>query len=268
MYFSLKVKNMQFLEMLLIIGLGLCMGSFVTMASYRFSLEGNKIKYLLFKRSHCIKCKNELGVRNLIPVFSWIFQKGKCSFCQSKISIRYPLIEIFCLLSFLLVYYSFGAIFDVKLIVMLLITTALIIATITDLEGYFIPDSVQIILFFLAVIYHLVAPDEHKISYYFLSFVLFVIFGLILHYGFLFFAKKDGIGMGDVKFFAIVGLLIGASYFAIFMFLSGVLGIVFGLVWQKITKDKIFPFAPALITSLMICLLVGKNSEIFNLLRL
>ena len=259
---------MQFLEALLIAVLGLCMGSFVTMASYRFALEGEKIKDLLFKRSHCVKCKNELGVKNLIPVFSWIFQKGKCSFCQNKISIRYPLIEIFSAVSFLLVYYFFGAVFNAKLIVILLITTALIIAIITDLEGYFIPDSVQIILFFLIVIYHLIAPDEHKVSYYFLSAFFFIIFGLILHYGFLFFTKKDGIGMGDVKFFAIVGLLIGVSYFAIFMFLSGVFGILFGLVWQKITKNKIFPFAPALIMSLILCLLAGENFEIVNLLRL
>jgi len=259
---------MQFLEILLILSLGLCMGSFVTMASYRFALEEEKIKNLLLKKSHCINCKNELRVKNLIPIFSWIFQKGKCSFCHNKISIRYPLIELFCLLSFLLVYYSFGAIFDAKLIIMLLITTFLTIAIITDLEGYFIPDSVQIILFVLIIIYHLAAPTEHKISYYFLSAFLFVIFGLILRYGFLFFAKKDGIGMGDVKFFAIAGGFIGIDHFAIFMLLSGMLGIVFGLLWQRVIGDKIFPFAPALISSLMICLLVGKNFEIFNLLRL
>ena len=93
---------MQFLEALLIVVLGLCMGSFVTMASYRFALEEEKIKDLLFKRSHCVKCKNELGVKNLIPVFSWMFQKGKGSFCQNKISIRYPLIEIFSAISFLI----------------------------------------------------------------------------------------------------------------------------------------------------------------------
>lgn len=259
---------MQFLEVLLVIGLGLCMGSFITMASYRFALDEEKIKDLIFKRSYCVKCNNKLGVKNLIPAFSWIFQKGKCSFCQSKISIRYPLIEVFSAISFLLVYYSFGAIFDIRLIVLLLITTFLIIAVITDLEGYFIPDSVQIILIFLIIIYHLIAPEQHKISYYFLSAFLYIIFGLILCYGFLFFAKKDGIGMGDVKFFAVVGLLIGVDYFAIFMFLSGILGILFGFIWQKITKNKIFPFAPALITALMICLLIGKKFEFFNLLRL
>ena len=128
---------------------------------------------------------------------------------------------------------------------------------VTDLEHYFIPDITQIILFILAIPYHLVVESKFRFLYYFTSGLLFLAFGLALHYGFLFIAKKHAIGVDDIKFLTVAGFLLGLHQFPIFMIFSGGLGVIFGLIWQKITKDETFPFAPALVISLMICLLFG-----------
>lgn len=258
---------MQFLELLLVITFGLCMGSFITMASHRFSLEGEKIKDLLLKRSHCVMCKKQLKIKNLVPLFSWVIQKGKCSFCRGKIAIKYPLIEFSTAIIFVIIYFSVGKIIDAKLALICLIATLMIIAVITDLEGYFIPDTIQITLAVLILVFHLFNMDEKSLFYYFSSAILFFIFGLILHLGFLFVTKKDGIGFGDIKFFAVAGFLLGYSEFAVFMLFSGALGIIFGLIWKKITKAEIFPFAPSLIASLAICLLLGDRVNFLYLPR-
>ena len=77
------------MEILLIIILGLVFGSFITMASYRLALEDNKVLDLAIKGSFCPKCNNILKIKNLIPLISFLLQKGRCSYCKEKIPIDY-----------------------------------------------------------------------------------------------------------------------------------------------------------------------------------
>ena len=72
------------------VSVGLVLGSFVTMLSYRLP-RGISI---VMPRSHCPACKTQLGARDLVPVFSWLFSGGKCRHCGRRISARYPLIEL------------------------------------------------------------------------------------------------------------------------------------------------------------------------------
>jgi prepilin signal peptidase PulO-like enzyme (type II secretory pathway) len=241
-------------ELILIIICGLCAGSFVTMASYRFAIQSQDLSNLILSRSSCVNCGAKLKIKNLIPLISWLFQKGKCSFCKTAISIRYPLIEFSTMIIFLLVYFSQGKILSAQMVVIFLMVTLLMIMIVTDLENYFIPDITQILMIYLIIIYHLVTGYE-QLPYYFFSAFLYALFGFALHYGFIYIAKKEALGIDDIKFFAVAGLLLGLKQFPIFMLLSGAAGIVFGLVWKKITADEIFPFAPALVFSLIICLL-------------
>lgn len=241
---------------------GMVSGSFITMASYRLSVEDRKKMDLLMSPSSCPKCNHKLGALNLVPIFSWIFQKGCCAFCGNKISIRYPLIELVSTCSFVAIYYALGKNVDAKLVIFLLIFVTLFIMIITDLEHYFISDMNQVILFILIVFYHFfvtfkVANDVHGLSYYVISAFLYLIFGIALHFIFKHFTGQDGIGVDDVKFFAIAGFALGIGKFSLFMFLSGILGIIFGLVWQKIKEDDTFPFAPALVVSFVLSLVIN-----------
>jgi len=246
------------LELILIIISGLCAGSFITMASYRLAVEDEETSELIFNRSSCPSCHHVLKIRSLVPIFSWIFQKGRCTFCHKKISIRYPLIEFSMTLSFVLIYKITGGMMNIRLLFILLMAVFLMIMIITDLENYFIPDITQIGLAFLILIFHFINNDL-RFSYYFISAGLFILFGMILDYGFLIITKKKAIGVDDIKFFGCAGLLLGFDQFPIFMIGSGAAGLIFGFIWQKATKDPVFPFAPALVISLMTCfLLEGK----------
>jgi prepilin signal peptidase PulO-like enzyme (type II secretory pathway) len=251
--------NIGLISMIL---LGMVSGSFITMASYRLSVEDRKKMDLLMSPSSCPKCNHQLGALNLVPIFSWIFQKGCCAFCRGKISARYPLIELISTLSFVAIYYALGENIDAKLVIALLIFVTLFIMIITDLEHYFISDVNQFILFILIAFYHFFItfkniPESHGLTYYLISSFLYLLFGTALHFIFKYFTNQDGIGIDDIKFFAIAGFALGIGKFSLFMFLSGILGIIFGLVWQKIKEDDTFPFAPALVVSFIISLVIN-----------
>jgi prepilin signal peptidase PulO-like enzyme (type II secretory pathway) len=245
---------------------GLCFGSFITMASYRLALANSAEnlswqdkKNLINKRSFCPSCNNQLKIRHLFPLFSWLFYQGKCGFCHAKISIRYPLIEITTALLFVGIFLALGSLVDIKLILILLMAATLMIMVVVDLENYFIPDITQITLAILALIYHLALPDKNGLSYYLLSSIGFFICGIILHYGFWFLTKKQGIGEDDLKFFAMAGLMLGIDKLIIFMLLNGILGTVLGLLWTKLKKDDTFPFAPALAIAFLCCVIFKIN---------
>ncbi len=258
------ITNLFIFNTTAILIFGLCFGSFITMASYRLALindtpEKLSIKDLIFKRSFCPNCNNQLKIRHLFPVFSWLFFKGQCGFCAQKISPRYPLIEIATAGLFLTIFLALGSKVDAKLILTLLMAAVLMIMIVVDLENYFIPDITQIVLAILALVYHLIIPDNHSLSYYLLSSIGFFMFGIIIHYSFLLIAKKQGIGEDDLKFFAIAGLMLGIDQLMIFMILNGIFGTVFGLLWMRLKKDETFPFAPALSAAFLSPILFNIN---------
>ena len=97
---------------ILIIILGLAVGSFLNVCIYRLPKRESISK----PRSRCPKCDNQLKPWENIPVLSYIFLRGKCSNCHTSISLRYPLIEIFTSLIFLLLYYYYGFTINVLLL--------------------------------------------------------------------------------------------------------------------------------------------------------
>lgn len=225
---------------------GACFGSFATMASYRLPRNED----IFFKKSYCPKCGKSIGFFSLIPIFSWIFQGGKCSECKSKISIRYPIIEVITSLSFLLSYLIFGVSYNT--IIVDLIIVVCMIMMVSDLENYIFPDSMQVALLVLVLCF--IFYNGFDIFYSVISAIIY--FSIIMLTGFIVekWKKKDAIGGGDIKFITIVGLVLGIDFLPIFLFLSGIIGVIFGLIWKKVTKNEYFPFGPALILSFLFIL--------------
>ena len=222
---------------------GACFGSFITMASYRLP----KREDVFFKKSYCPRCNKALKFRSLIPVFSWIFQKGKCSMCGAKISIRYPLIEILTAVFFLLSYLKFG--FSLNTIIVDLIIVVCFTMLVSDLETYTLPDSLQISLFVLSLSF--ICNNNYNIYHSILSAFLYF---LVIYLTALIVSKwkhKDALGGGDIKFITIAGLVLGVYNITIFLFLAGLFGVIFGLIWKKFKKNEYFPFGPALIISFL-----------------
>lgn len=223
---------------------GASVGSFVTMASYRLPL-GQEI---VFTPSHCTKCNATLTVRDLFPILSWLFARGRCRHCQVPVSIRYPLIELALGLTFaaLIPLYGLGA----KTLLLLLLATELAILIVTDIEHTIIPDGVQIALFFTGVAWCIRRDADW--GDVFVSATAGLSLGLLLHYGYKVLRKKDGLGFADVKFFCVAGVWLSFTSFVSFLFIAGVLGTLTGLLWRELKRGPIFPFGPALAVSLFI----------------
>lgn len=240
----------------------LAIGSFASLVSYRLVNSGP----ILIARSKCPNCHHNLKIKNLIPLFSYFIQKGKCTICGVKISIRYPLIEATFALTFLIIYFAFGKKIDLGAILVMGMTTVMIIMVITDLEHYFIPNSLQYALAILAAMFNLHLMSISQTLYGFYPAFAYTASALGLYLFFLFFTKKEAIGIDDLKFLFIAGFALGFNKFFTFLLLIGLSGTIFGVLWIKLKKDDIFPFAPALCFATFICLLFDKKMNPLNTL--
>ncbi len=247
------------IEFFIVICAGLVFGSFITCASYRLPLEIDVIK----KPSYCPNCQTKLGFKDLFPIFSWIFSGGKCRHCTSRISARYPLIELITATIFSFLYLRYNL--TPQAFILAGMVVMLMIMIVADLEHFIIPDSVHIILLPLGLAYHYI---NRTLSLEILwSFGLMTALALLLHYGYSALRGRTMLGFGDVKFFAVVGVWLSFSAIPVFLFLSGILGVILGLVWKKIGKGEVFPFGPALAISLFFCVLYPQITNIMFLIK-
>ena len=248
------------MELTLVIILGAMIGSFLSMVSYRLPLNHNLI--IKEKRSFCPKCQHVLGWQSLIPLLSFILQQGRCKYCNTKIPIRYPLIELTSIAIFTTIYLLFGI--NVNSIILLTLSCLLLVIIVTDLEHYIIPDIIQILMLITGIIY--VLFNDFSLINRFLSGLLYMSIGCALYYSFLKIVKKEALGFGDIKFMGIAGIFLGFGELNTFLLLSGLIGTTFGFAWTKITKNEIFPFGPALAIALLLCLLGLNNDYILSLI--
>jgi prepilin signal peptidase PulO-like enzyme (type II secretory pathway) len=229
-------------ELLFVLLAGLAFGSFITCASYRLPLEQDIVK----KPSYCPSCNTKLGFNDLWPVLSWVGSGGKCRHCKTSIPVRYPLIEIVTAFTFWLIYAQYG--FTLQAAILMLFAVALLILIVTDLEHFIIPDQIHVFLLPLGLLYHFViGTDWMQVLYGFLAGAGI---GLALHHGYRLLRKKEGLGYGDVKFLAVVGVWLTFFPIVPFLFYSGLFGVVFGLIWRLLGNGEYFPFGPALAVSL------------------
>lgn len=235
---------------------GLIFGSFVTLVSYRLP-HGEPI---VAGRSRCPHCNTRLGITALCPVFSWVMQRGRCRYCKTQISARYPIIELAQAVLFLLVYFSLGI--SWASLVVALLSVALLAMIVVDFEWYIIPDEVQIACAVLAIIYHWII-GTHFIPVL-IGAAIGLTVGVTLRYGYSFLRRKEGLGMGDVKFLVIAGLWMADVFsWAPFLFYAGIYGVVTGLAWRLKGNGARFPFGPALAAALLMMLLPPADTLFF-----
>ena len=236
--------------------IGLCFGSFITMASHRLPRE----EPIGAKRSHCPKCLHTLSFKDLWPVLSWVFTLGKCRYCKASINIRYPLTELACVALVVIVYAAFGL--AAQSIMLMLFSMALLTMLVADLETKLIPDEIHLFLIPLGVIYHwhLGTPVGDILA----STMLAGGLGLLLHYGYYWVRGYYGLGFGDVKLLFVVGLWLASAYqLPVYIFTIGILGIFTGVMWKFVSADERFPFAPAMAIALWVLVLWPDSADLF-----
>ena len=140
---------------------GTIFGSFYNVVGYRRP----KNESIVFPASHCPNCNHKLKYYENIPILSYLFLKGKCKNCKSKISILYPLFEIITGISFVLSYLVFG--FSIEFISAIVISSTLIIISISDIRYYIIPDEVLIVGSLLLIIINVANAVINKLSFNF-----------------------------------------------------------------------------------------------------
>ncbi len=235
---------------ILIIVLGLIIGSFLNVVIYRFPRNES----IVFPASHCPNCGTQLKVLDLMPIFSFILSKGRCRYCKEKISYQYPLVELLTSFFFFGLYYRYGI--SIYLFIYLILTTMLIVSSFIDLNYQIIPNKITYLgIMFGFIISFIFSHLTIKLS--FLGIVLPALFLLLI-----IFITRGGMGMGDVKLVAMIGSFIGPLYTFFSIFIGAFLGSVVGLILigmkLKDRKSRI-AFGPFIAAGSLLMILYGEK---------
>ena len=241
--------------------LGNIMGSFYLVLGTRLPKGEDVVK----SRSRCDNCKKILKWYNLIPLVSFIVQKGKCSSCGQKISSEHFFAEIFTGLLFLLtsIYFPFGY----NYLTGLIIVSLMVIIFISDFKYMIILDSPLIVSIVLIIILKLIYFGFKTTIYSIISgLILFLIMLLIEKLGSLI-LKKDSLGGGDIKFAFLMGLTLDVKLGIVALVLSTFLALPYAVASVKIMKSHEFPYGPFLAGALFIVFFhLDKFTNLINFL--
>lgn len=231
--------------------LGLVLGSFYNVVALRVPAGES----LMSPPSHCTRCGARLTARDLVPVFSWLACWGKCRHCGAKVSVLYPLGELATGLMFLWAYVEFGL--TVRGITAIVLSSMAVIVTVADLKYMLIPNKV--LLFFAPLLLVLTLLNaEEPLWMYLLGAVIGG--GIILP-----FAWFGGMGMGDLKLFALLGLVIGFPGVLLAFFAACLLGTLVGGMLQLtgvVKRGQPVPFGPWLAVGALLA--YGYGSQIIG----
>ena len=233
---------------------GAVMGSFLNCAAYRIARGESFLK----GRSRCPACGHTLGARELVPVFSWILQGGRCRACGDRISVRYPLTE----LGFALLTAACLLRFDLTVLCLrnYIFLCCLFCLSLVDLEILLIPDE-----------FHILAAAAWALSIPFVSMemseVIVHVITAVLTGAFMLLVSgildrvlgRESLGGGDVKLLSVTGLYLGPVGTLFTLIISCALGLaVHGFREKSGGEGKEFPFGPSISAAAALMLLFGE----------
>jgi leader peptidase (prepilin peptidase)/N-methyltransferase len=234
--------------------LGAIVGSFLNVVIYRLPNEES----IVSPPSHCPKCGHRLAWYDMIPIFSYIFLKGRCRYCGTKISIRYPIIEALTGFAFVGVGIRFG--WSLQFFEYIIFSALLITILFTDLFYGIVPDVVVIPGAIVGLIFSLAKGKSAFLSSLYGALFLFAFFVAII------LITHGGMGEGDATFGAMIGSFIGLKFSIATLVISFILGAVIGILLiiflRKKGKDTM-PFGPYLALSAYFMMLYGYQVVLF-----
>ena len=230
--------------------LGLLIGSFLNVVAYRLP----RGESLLWPASHCPGCEQPIKPYDNVPVLSWLLLRGKCRNCETRISPRYPAIELLTAVAFGAIVLLNGV--DRQLIWELPFAAMLIAVAGIDLEHRIIPNKVMLpsAIFAAATAIALRPADLVELGTAGAGAFLFFLLAAL--------AYPAGMGMGDVKLAGVMGLFLGTAVIpALFIaFLSGtVVGVAVMARHGASGRKKGVPFGPFLALGGLVALLFGSD---------
>lgn len=207
--------------------------------------------------STCPKCQHKIRAWENIPVISWLLLRGKCSQCHNRISIRYPLVEIFTALCSVWIAWHYG--YSISALAGLLLTWLLIALIFIDIDTMLLPDQLTLPLLWMGLLFSIVNPSVTSADS-----IIGASAGYLslwsVYWAFKLLTGKEGMGYGDFKLLAALGAWIGWQYLPIVILLSSLVGAIIGiciLTLQGKDKGQAIPFGPYLAIAGWLTLLYG-----------
>jgi len=237
---------------IIVLVFGLIIGSFLNVCIFRIP-KGESISY---PPSHCTSCGYNLKPKDLVPVFSYLFLKGRCRSCKEKISFRYPIIELINALSYVLIYMKFG--FAIKSIFFCLLASLLIVISMIDFDTKEVYTATTLFGLILGIVYLVVSYFYSNINY--TDNILGGVVGFLII--FLIVKLTGGMGEGDYEIAGICGLFLGVKGILVGLFIGIILGAIYGSVLlirkSKTGKDEM-AFGPFIALGSFISLIYGTK---------
>lgn len=209
--------------------------------------------------STCPSCGHQIRAWENIPVISYIFLKAKCSSCDSPISLRYPIVEIFSAVSASLCAWHFG--FSLAGFAAILLTWALISLALIDYDTQYLPDQITLPFLWLGIILNL-NDTFTSIESSIIGAVAGYLVLWAVHHSFKLITKKEGMGYGDFKLLALLGAWIGWEFLPAIIILSSLVGSIIGIsliLFKKHKREIPIPFGPYLAIAGWITLIWGNE---------
>lgn len=249
---------MEYYYLVVFFILGSVLGSFYQVVGERLP-KGESI--ISPKYSYCPNCKKRLKWYELIPIFSYMMQLGKCRNCHKKISIMYPFIEIITGSLFAVSYYSFGISYE--LIVSLTLVSFFSIVIVSDLTYMIIPDEVTIIASLIIIVTNFLNYGfKEGIIYLGYGLITFGIMYLIMVFGNIIF-KKESLGGADVKLMILAGLTLHPVLGVLVIFIASCVALPVSLVILLTDKEHMIPFGPFLSASIILLYFLKIDVDTF-----
>lgn len=253
-------------QILIISGiLGLIIGSFLSMLTYRLpqiAMSENPdslLKDISVGGSKCPNCEANLPWYRLIPLFSWLYSAGKCHNCKTKISARYPIIELTTAILTVACIWNFGL--NITGIAATLFSWFLIAIIVIDLEHQLILDNLSLPLLWLGLIINTQSVFTSPIEAIWGAAIGYTLLWLVFH-TFKLLTRKEGMGYGDFKMLAALGAWFGVialPQIILIAAISSILITVIGILFKQRNKDTPLAFGPFLAISGWATLFLGSN---------
>ena len=241
---SLSTAYFAFLSFVL----GLIFGSFCNAWAWRIAHDESIAR----GRSHCPKCGHILAVKDLVPLFSWLFLRGRCRYCGEKISKRYPLAEGLLGLYFLSLFLVYG--FSWACLRLLVLGCLLLVCSLVDWETMLLPDPLMIAAAAAALL-RFTEDGGWKSALIGFAAVSLPLLLLVLAMDRI--LKKEAMGGGDIKLIAVLGLHFGAGRTLMLLIFACVIGLA-GAGIAKKRKGTPFPFGPSISLAAWLTAIVGE----------
>lgn len=235
---------------------GACMGSFLNCMAWRI-VHGESV---LRGRSHCDECGHVLAARDLVPVLSYLFSRGRCRYCGAKLSSRHVWAELISAAVFvsLLLQYDIS----LQTLEAWLLASLLLACSFADLEGYIIPDRFIAagIVLFIGSLFFAPFPLHRALDGALGGFAVVGVLLLLVHA----MEKRLGreaMGGGDLKLLFVTGLFFGWKGNLFCLILACLIGIVWALLAARKSGEsgRPIPWGPSIALGAWVTALVGER---------